>query len=500
MGRRLRFHIALPVAAMGGLLLDFAFPDKAIWVFALPGLALILLSLRGRRVADSLATGAVAGASFYLSQIQWASLFLGPLPMAALAGLQSILFAMSAVAISLAYRWIPRSRWWILAPTIGGIWTLRETVAGNWPYGGFAWGRLGVTQIDGPLSDLLSWVGTAGVGFLLVALVVATLETILSSRVRLVPVLVAAALVAIPAWPAPITGTMTIAAVQGNGPAGYFDKRNEGDLLRAQITATAPLVAEPAVDLVVWPEGSTDRDPLNDPATATALAGVVDELSAPLVAWGVTDRDGKTFNTAILWEQQVGPVDLYDKRHPVPFGEYVPDRAFWRPFAPQLIDLIQRDYTPGSTDPIFDVNGIPVGITICFDIVDDALLSQAAQLGAQVLVASSNNADFGRTDESQQQLAIARSRALELGRSVVNVSTVGITAAIAPDGRIVERLPSFAAGAMIAEVPLATTLTPAAIAGIPLGWAISLFGPLSLLAFAPARTSRRSVSNQHTRK
>jgi apolipoprotein N-acyltransferase len=230
------------------------------------------------------------------------------------------------------------------------------------------------------------------------------------------------------------------------------------------------------------------------------LAGVVDELSAPLVAWGVTDRGGKTFNTAILWEQEVGPVDLYDKRHPVPFGEYVPDRAFWRPFAPQLIDLIQRDYTPGSTDPIFDVNGIPVGVTICFDIVDDALLSQAAQLGAQVLVASSNNADFGRTDESKQQLAIARSRALELGRSVVNVSTVGITAAIAPDGRIIERLPWFAAGAMVADVPLATTFTPAAIAGIPLGWAISLFGPLSLLAFMPARASRRSVSNQHTRK
>src|SRR5690606_22297349 len=141
-----------------------------------------------------------------------------------------------------------------------------------------------------------------------------------------------------------------------------------------------------------------------------------------------------------------------DKRHPVPFGEYVPDRAFWRPFAPHLIDLIGRDYTPGTTDMVMDVDGTIVGVNICFDIVDDQILTETVEQGATMIVASTNNADFGRTDESAQQLAFARIRAIELGRSVVNLSTVGISAVIAPDGSTIADLPWYTADVMIVDV------------------------------------------------
>ena len=45
-----------------------------------------------------------------------------------------------------------------------------------------------------------------------------------------------------------------------------------------------------------------------------------------------------------------------------------------------------------------------------------------------------NNADFRGTDENLQQLAVARIRAVETGRTVVNVSTVGTSQIIRPDG------------------------------------------------------------------
>ena len=57
----------------------------------------------------------------------------------------------------------------------------------------------------------------------------------------------------------------------------------------------------------------------------------------------------------MLWKAGTGVVDYYDKKHPVPFGEYVPDRPFWRQFAPDLIDLIQREYTPGTTDEVMNL-------------------------------------------------------------------------------------------------------------------------------------------------
>ena len=50
-------------------------------------------------------------------------------------------------------------------------------------------------------------------------------------------------------------------------------------------------------------------------------------MDAPLIVAAVTERDGEYFNSSLLWLAGEGAVLTYDKRHPVPFGEYVPDRA-----------------------------------------------------------------------------------------------------------------------------------------------------------------------------
>jgi apolipoprotein N-acyltransferase len=190
-----------------------------------------------------------------------------------------------------------------------------------------------------------------------------------------------------------------------------------------------------------------------------------------------------------VWRDGEGATDFYDKKHPVPFGEYVPDRAFWRQFAPDLIDMIQREYTPGTTDTVVDVGSdgreVLAGIAICFDIVDDAILRTMVAEGAEIIFAQTNNADFGRTDESVQQLEIARIRAMELSRTVINISTVGASAIILPDGRVLDELPTFTAAAMVAEVPLSTTTTPAAVAGAGVEWGVS-FAALGVLIGALA--------------
>jgi apolipoprotein N-acyltransferase len=223
----------------------------------------------------------------------------------------------------------------------------------------------------------------------------------------------------------------------------------------------------------VWPEGGSDLSPLTDEYAAGVFDFIVEEMDAPLLAGVITERDGNTYNTQLLWRAGEGAVDFYDKRHPVPFGEYVPERAFFRPFAPDLIDLIGRDYTPGTTDMVMDVDGTIMGVNICFDIVDDQILTETVEQGATVIVASSNNADFGRTDESAQQLAIARIRAIELGRSVVNISTVGISAVFAPGGAVLAQLPWYTVDAMVLDVPLSTTITPAVVLGREFEWLVS---------------------------
>lgn len=493
---------AILVAAASGPILDAGFPDKGIWPLTFLGIGLVLVSLIGRRAGSALLVGFIAGCTFYFTHIQWASLFLGLLPMSALSVLESLFFAVGALAITLAYRWMPRvwpsalGRLGLLPVAVAGLWTAREAWASVWPYGGFAWGRVALSQSDSPFSSLFSWLGISGVGFVMVLLVAASIQAL---RVVTVPrlaraivvVTLAAVLLVAPAWPVATEGTLRVAAVQGNGKAGYFDGSQANDLLQAQVDATVPLFGQ-KVDVVLWPEGTTYRDPLTDAYTGAVFDYISQQMDAPLIAQGVTERGGLNYNTAMLWEAGKSALDLYDKKHPVPFGEYIPDRAFWRPFAPDLIDLIQREYTPGTTDNVFDINGVIAGINICFDIVDDQILTESVQEGAQVIFASSNTADFGHTDESAQQLAIARIRAMELGRSVVNVSTVGLSAMIAPDGRIIQQLPWFTPGTMVQDVPLSTTSTPALLLGRGLEWLVSGIGLASILIAGFGARRRRA--------
>lgn len=489
--------------------MDAGFPDKSVWPLTLVGVGLVLTALIGRRVWSSVLVGFVAGLSFYLTHIAWASLFLGPLPMSALAVLEALFFAAGAAAITLAYRWVPvafpttAGRLGLLPVIVAGLWTAREAWASVWPYGGFAWGRVGISQADGPFAALFGWLGISGMTFVLVLLVAVAIECVRVAGLPLVsriaaPVGLAAALLVFPAFPVAHTGEMTVAAVQGNAKAGYFDGSTPEELQQAQLDATVPIFGED-VDVVVWPEGTTYRDPLKDPQ-ATALFDLVSrEMDAPLVAQGVSERDGSYYNTAVLWQAEDGALDFYDKKHPVPFGEYIPDRAFWRPFAPDLIDLIQREYTPGATDNVFDVNGVLAGINICFDIVDDQILTESVEEGAQLIFASSNNADFGRTDESVQQLAIARVRAIELGRTVVNISTVGTSAIIGPDGVTIAQLPWFEPGAMVEDVPLSTTVTAAVLVGRQIEWLVAGLGLAGLLiAGFAARGVRRNAESPET--
>ncbi|WP_341807745.1 apolipoprotein N-acyltransferase [Labedella endophytica] len=495
---------ALLLAVGAGPVLDAGFPDLGVWPLAFVGIAIVLVAVIGRRAGTSFLVGFVAGLSFYLVHVSWTALYLGPVPWVALSTLESLFFGAGALLITLAFRWFPRiwsgpvARIGVLPVLVAALWTAREMVAGTWPYGGFAWGRVALSQSESPFAPLVAWVGISGLSFIMVAIVAVAVQVLrepapgLGRRMAVPAVLVVAAL-AIPAWPTSVFGTSRIAAVQGNIKAGYFDAadREPGDLILGQLDASLPIVGE-GVDMIVWPEGASEYDPATVPAAAQALT-TLSELAggAPIILGTNQERDERVYNTSVLWEN--GRVeDWYDKKHPVPFGEYVPDREFWEPFAPDLIGLIGRDYTPGTRDGVFDVNGVIAGINICFDIVDDAVIRDSVDRGAQVLLAQTNNADFGRTDENQQQLAITRLRAIETSRSVVSISTVGLSAIIGPSGETISTVPAYEPGALVEDVPLSRDLTPAVVLGgqlegLIVGWGL---GTLVIAGLLGARRRR----------
>ncbi len=482
---------AAPVSVAGGIVLSTAFPALAWWPAVFVAVPLALLPLIGRRAWGAVLIGFLFGAAFFSINVSFTARYLGPVPWLALSLFEALLTGVAAVTITWAYRWLPRvapgrlGRLVLLPALVAGLWTMREQFLGTWPYGGFPWGRIGVTQASGPIAPIASWIGMSGISFLVVFACAAAIEVVRTRAHRrptaYVPALLGVLLLAVvPAFPTTPAGSIRVGAVQGDGPAGYFDRRGPGDVFDAQRAATEPLIGED-LDLLVWPEGGVDSDPTNTPVTAARLNRLVAEVDAPMLLNAATMRGDEYFNTSLLWLPGEGPRLAYDKRHPVPFGEYVPDRWLYEPLAPELIGLLQLDYTPGTKAPVVAVAGTEVGLAICFDVIYDDVIWDGANGGAQVYVFQTNNADFRGTDENLQQLAFARMRAIETGRAVVNLSTVGTSQVIAPDGAVIDGLDEGVAGAMLTDVPLRTGLTPAVVLG---PWLQAVFGWGSLVALA----------------
>ena len=495
------------LAAVGGVVLDLAFADVGWWPLAFVGVAASLVSLIGRSVWGGVMVGAVFAASFYLVHISWITRYLGVVPWYALAGIETLLSAIGAIGLVLAYRWLPRvapgpwARVLALPALVAGVWTAREQWLGAWPYTGFPWGRIGMSQSESPLATVTSWIGVSGLTFLMVFVVAAGIEAVRlrawRSPVRMAPAAVGVVLLVFtPAFPTTDAGTIRVGAVQGNGPAGYFDEREAYAVLQSQLDATQELEGE-RLDVLLWPEGGIDADPTSNLSVARVLDQLSARFDAPLIVNAATQRGDDVFNTSMMWRfgADENPVAIHDKSHPVPMGEYVPDRWFYEMLAPDLIRLIQREYTPGTNAPFFDVDGVGVGLAICFDVIYDDVIWQGARAGAEVYMFQTNNADFRDTDENLQQLSFARMRAIETGRAVVNLSTVGTSQVITPDGKTIEALPAGTAGVIVADVPLRTGLTAAVVIGPAMQWILGWGSVIVLGAVGFSAVRRRRAAH-----
>jgi len=453
-------------------------------------------ALLGRRWWSSILVGFVTGATFWLTLIRWLTLYLGPVPWLALGILETLFFAVGAGLLSLvlnsgARRW--NSTWgrYVLVPAVGAaVWAAREMFSSNAPYGGFSWGLLAQSQSQSIFTPLVAWLGTYGLSFIVAGVALAILQVARQpwawmSAAALACLIVALALVPIPTVTA--TRSLTVLAVQGNSKAGLFDDRSSGDILRDHVAITLPYAGQ-KVDVVVWPENAADLDPARVPYAAAVLNKVSAELNAPIVTGTITrNAQGSYFNSSLVWQTGSGQLAQFDKIHPVPFAEYMPDRAFWRALAPDLVDLVGYDYGQGELPNVVSVAGVPTALAICFDISYEQQAREFISRGAQVIFAQTNNADFGRTDENVQQLAIARLRAVETGRSVVNISTVGTSAIIDASGQNLAQLPAYEPGAMLTDVPLHTDVTPAMAWGELVEVLLVTVGCIGLLLLLPRR-------------
>jgi apolipoprotein N-acyltransferase len=473
----LRLGWAVLAALAGGLALAAAFPPVGVWPLAAAGPALLTAALWGRGVRATLLIGLIFGLAFFVPLLSWV-INVAWYAWAALAAADTVMFAVLTLALRLLLR-LPA---WPLA--VAGWWVSAEAVRDRWPWGGFPWGRLAMSQAGAPTAR---WAAVGGAPLLtfLVALTGAALAWLVLTpsadgqgwrrhlRPRAVPALalaaaagLAAAGPVLPAGPA-AAGTATVAAVQGNVPHA----RDLPNLLRAttvtanHATATERLAAQvragqrPRPDLVIWPENATDLDPRLYPPVYAEISAAVSDIGRPVLVGAVLQNPVR--NAGLLWLPGRGPVAAYIKRRLVPFGEVIPFRGLLSHIT-SLVSLQPVNFTPGHRPVVFRTGRIRLGDVICYEVGFDNLVRSEVTAGANLLAVQTNDATFevdGQLGETLQQLAMARIRAIESGRAVVVASTTGVSAIIAPDGTITARTGTWRQAVLDGRVPLVTGLT-----------------------------------------
>jgi apolipoprotein N-acyltransferase len=268
--------------------------------------------------------------------------------------------------------------------------------------------------------------------------------------------------------------------------------------LKLAAAVKAGTAAKP--DLVLWPENASDIDPTDNPDAAQEIQQATDAVGVPILVGALLDGPGPTHvtNAGLVWEPSTaahpGPGQRYVKRHPVPFGEYIPLRSLARKVSSK-VDLVRYDMVAGRGNGLIDQAPVPLGDVICFEVAYDDLVNSSVRAGAQLLVIQTNNATFGHSSETYQQLAMARLRAVEHARTVVQVATSGKSAIIDPSGRtLAESGPLFTADTLLTRVPLARQTTLATRTGAAAEWLLVAIGVAAALigGFGGFGSRRRS--------
>jgi apolipoprotein N-acyltransferase len=483
---------------LGGALTWSAFPDLGWWYAAAPGIALLFLAMRRDSARWNALLGLLWGLAFFVPHLTWADEAVGVVPWLALSVAEAGFIALFGAAWSWARRgeavW-RRASLQLVVFTV--LWVAVEELRSLWPFGGFPWGRLAFSQADSPVlalarlggAPLVSGAVVAAGAALALAWLAARRFALLAviGRVGLAVGLVVVGLL-VPMGTQAEDGTLTVGAVQGNvsEPGLHaFDQRRE--VLDNHLAGTRALLdhVQPGdLDVVLWPENGTDIDPQVDADAAADIDAAAEAVGAPLLLGTIEyPESGGRYNTALLWEPGVGPVARYSKQRPAPFAEYIPLRDLVRPFS-SAVDLVQHDMIAGTEPGVIPLESarlgrpVQIGDVICFEVAYDGIVRESVREGAEILVVQTNNASFGFSPESTQQLAMSRLRAVELGRATVQVSTVGVSAVISPNGTVAQDTELFTADQLVARLPLRQSMTPAASLG---AWPSGVVGALAVM-------------------
>jgi deaminated glutathione amidase len=227
--------------------------------------------------------------------------------------------------------------------------------------------------------------------------------------------------------------SLTVGLVQltvGDDPAANLPQTL--DLVRQAAAGGARLVLTPEATNLLSPDRDHQRRvlrPEGEDATLAALRAEAEALGIWLLvgslALATDDPDGRFANRSLLIDPQGRVAARYDKMHM--FDVTISETESFRESAA---------YRPGDRAVLAEVDGIPLGLTICYDLRFPQLYRRLAQAGAHILTVPSA---FHPTTGQAHWEVLLRARAIETGCFVLAPAQCGTHPAPASPGKPARR-------------------------------------------------------------
>jgi apolipoprotein N-acyltransferase len=477
-----RLRLATLLSFLSGAALTLAFPEPDLAFVAWIAPAGLLAAATATTWGRGAWLGFAFGLGFFGTLLYWISI-IGWAGWLVLVLLQAAYIAVFGALWSLA----SRSRMPLSIVAAPVLWVALEYVRSLFPLRGFTWGQLAQSQHN------LEWMlrparfgGGWLVTFAVVLVAALVMETVRSARARRlaqagVLTLIAAIPVLVPlAIPAASAGgkTVRVAIVQGNVPRDFtgsaLDK--ERAILESHESLTYELPPG-EVDLVIWPESSVGIDPNANRDVGEIVAGSARAAEAEMIVGANLDVDRDHYKVVALQVSSAGEaVELYEKTHLVPFGEYVPGRDLigWLP----MLDQVPRDAIAADKPTVFDVAGGEVAPVISFEGDFGSLVRTRIDEGGRMLVVATNTSTWGDSWASAQHVAFSQLRAAENGVWVIHAALSGISAFVAPDGTVMDRTSLWTATSLQRDVRFAEEASFYAHTGDWVAWLCLIGAPI----------------------
>jgi apolipoprotein N-acyltransferase len=445
----------LALALVTAALLVLTFPGFGFAVLAVVALTPLLVAMaREPSALRRLLIGEAAGIVYWCGTCYWIQFVLN------VHGGMGVLESWGAFFLFGAYKALqmavftlaagPLMRRAYAVPAVAALWVAIERTHG--PFG-FAWHTLGNAGIDMSVPlRLAPFTGVYGLSFVFVMLSAAVALVVLRRRRReMAWVLALPLLYLLPRVPEPSPGQERATLVQPNisetedwTPTSFAGTLTRLRLLSLQATGASTRPPR----LVVWPEVPAPFVYDSDPVFRSEAQDIARTSRSAFLFGAVAHNPaGAPLNSAFM----IGPggefLGRYDKIHLVPFGEFIP------PMFSFVNRITQEagDFAAGTRIVLFRSDGRSVGTFICYEAALPHSARRFAAAGAEVLVNISNDGYFGHSAAQDQHLKIVRMRAIENRRWILRSTNNGITAAIDPAGRVLERLPADRAAALQAH-------------------------------------------------